>query len=113
MFYYGLDFHDVAPNSSLHISAFIIVCEALLHIPPHFVLWLKVFNLKPKVVDGQHADCGGAMVSKLLNVIWPKGAFVETVKVWQQEWFYITEPRDTKWAAAPEFRSGPPMRLAS
>ena len=34
MFYYGLDFHDLAPNSFLHISAFIVVCEALLRIPP-------------------------------------------------------------------------------
>ena len=50
--------------------------------------------MKPKVVDGQHADCGGAMVSKLPNVTWPIGAFVETVKIWQQEWFYVTEPRD-------------------
>lgn len=30
MFFYGLDFHDLAPNSFLHISAFIVVCEALL-----------------------------------------------------------------------------------
>ena len=67
MFYYGLDFHDLAQNSFLHISAFIVACEVLLRIPPHFGLWLKVFNVKPKVVDGQHADCGGAMVSKLPN----------------------------------------------
>ena len=83
MFYYGLDFHDHAPNSFLHISAFIITCEAFLRISPHFVLWLKTFNVKPKVVDGEHAECGGALVSKLTNVTWPKGAFVETVKVWQ------------------------------
>ena len=42
-----------------------------------------------------------------------KGAFVETVKGWQQEWFYITEPRDITWAATPEFKSRPPMRLTS
>ena len=53
------------------------------------------------------------MVSKLPNVVWPKGAFVETVKVWQQEWFYITEPRDAKWVAMPDFRSVPSTRLAS
>ena len=52
LFFYGLDFHDLAPNSILHVSAFIVVCEAFLRIPPHFVLWLKTFNLKPKVVDG-------------------------------------------------------------
>ena len=50
---------------------------------PHFGLWLKVFNVKPKVVDSQHADCGGTMVSKLPNVTWPKGTFVEIVKGWQ------------------------------
>ena len=47
MFYYGLDFHDLAPNSFLNISAFIVVCEAFLRIPPHFGLWLKTFNVKP------------------------------------------------------------------
>ena len=52
MFYYRLDFHDLAPNSFVNLSMFIIMCEAFLRIPPHFGLWLKVFNVKPKVVDG-------------------------------------------------------------
>ena len=72
MFYYGLDFQDLAPNSFLNISAFIVVCEAFLRIPPHFGLCLKVFNAKPKVVDGQHAECGAAMVSKLPTSLGPK-----------------------------------------
>ena len=41
MFYYGLDFHDLAPNFILNISAFIVVCEAFLCIQPHFGHWLK------------------------------------------------------------------------
>ena len=53
MFYYGLDFHDLAPNFILNISAFIVVCEAFLRIKPHFGLWLKTFNFKPKVVGGR------------------------------------------------------------
>ena len=53
------------------------------------------------------------MVSKLPKVNWPKGVFVDTVRIGQQEWFYITEPRSSKWAAAPAFRSGPPLRLTS
>ena len=69
MFYYGLDFHDLAPNFVLNISAFIIVSEAFLRIWPHFDLWLKTFNIKPKVVGGQQAECGGAMVGKMPNVI--------------------------------------------
>ena len=58
-------------------------------------------------------SAGGAMVSKLTNVSWPKGTFVESVKEWQKLWFYITEPRDATWAAAAEFNSGAPVRLAS
>ena len=84
MYYYGLDFHDLAPNFILNISAFIVMCEAFLRIQPHFGLWLKVFNVKPKTVDGQRTECGGAMVSKLSNVSWPKGTFVDTVKEYQK-----------------------------
>ena len=50
--YYGLDFHDLAPDSILLISAFIVTCEAFLRTPPHFGLWLKTFDVKPQVVEG-------------------------------------------------------------
>ena len=53
------------------------------------------------------------MVGKMPNVTWLEGTFVETIKGWQSGWFYITEPRDPEWAAAPELRSGIPIRLIS
>ena len=53
------------------------------------------------------------MVSKVTNVSWPKGIFVESVKEWQKQWFYITGPHGTNWAATAEFNSGAPMRLTS
>ena len=53
------------------------------------------------------------MVGKMPNVTWPEGSFVETMKGWQSGWLYITEPRNTNWVAAPEFRSGAPLRLTS
>ena len=112
-FYYGLDFHDLAPNFVLNISAFIVVCEAFLRIKPHFGLWLQIFCVKPKIVSGQQAECGGATVGKMPNVTWLDGSFAETVKGWQSGWFYITEPRDANGEVAPEFRSGTPMRLTS
>ena len=82
MFYYGLDFHDLAPESFLHVSAFIITCEAFLRIPPQFDLWLKTFSVKPKVVDGEQVECGGAVVSQLTNTPWPKGSFAKTSNQW-------------------------------
>ena len=38
MYYYGLEFHDLAPESILHISSFIIMCKSFLRITPHFRL---------------------------------------------------------------------------
>ena len=71
MFYYGVNFRYLAPNSFLNISAFIVVCEAFLRIPPHFGLWLKIFNVKPKVMSAQRAECGGAIVSDIVgNMPW-------------------------------------------
>ena len=113
MFYYGLEFHDLAPESILHISSFIVVCEAFLCITPHFGLWLKTFKVEPKMIKGRHAECGGAFISKNAGTPWPKGSFQEESSLWQREWFYIIAPRSTKWVALPAFRSGHPPRLAS
>ena len=53
------------------------------------------------------------MVGKMPNVTWLDGSFAETMKGWQSGWFYITEPRDSNWVAAPKFRSGIPTWLTS
>ena len=53
------------------------------------------------------------MVGKMPNVTWLDGSIMETVKGWPSGWFYITEPRDAKWAATLEFRSGFPTWLTS
>mgnify|MGYP005825529471 CR=1 FL=1 len=41
------------------------------------------------------------MVGKMPNVTWLEGTFMETIKGWQSGWFYITEPHDPDWPAAP------------
>ena len=53
------------------------------------------------------------MVGKMPNITWLEGTFVDTIKGWQSGWFYITEPHDPKWVAAPEFRSGIPTWITS
>src|SRR3954469_3428434 len=113
MFYYGLEFHDLAPESILHISSFIVVCEAFLHITPHFGLWLKTFKVEKKIIEGRHLECGGTVIKRITNAPWPEGAFQEELGLWQQEGFYITSSRGTTWVAPPAFRPGPPPRLIS
>ena len=113
MFYYRMDFHDLAPDSLLHISSFIVVCEAFLRITPHFGLWLKNFNVNMKIIEGRHSECGGAVISKSVEAPWPEGSFPEVSGLWQRKWFYVTAPRSAKWVAAPTFRLGPPPQLMS
>ena len=65
------------------------------------------------MIEGQRAACGGASIGKMAGAPWPKGSFPEVSELWQHEWFYVTDPRSAKWAAAPAFRSGPPPQLMS
>src|SRR3954471_14883692 len=65
------------------------------------------------MIEGRHAECRGAVISKSADPPWPQGSFPKVSSLWQQEWFYITAPRGTKWVAPPAFCSGPPQRLAS
>ena len=75
MFYYRLEFHDLDPESILHISSFIVVCEAFLRITPHFGLWLKTFKVEPKMIKGQQTECRGAVISKNADAPWLEGSF--------------------------------------
>jgi hypothetical protein len=113
MYYYGLDFHHMAPNSILHLASFITVCEAFLHCEPHFGQWLKLFGIKPKSGGSDLVECGGAMISKNQGATWFKGTFIETVKEWQKEWSYITKPLAPGQAEVPAFSVGPPKKLKS
>ena len=82
MFYYRLEFHDLAPESILQISSFIVVCEAFLHITPRVGLWLRSFKVEPKMIEGQHTECGGAIISKIAGAPWPEGTFQEEFGLW-------------------------------
>ena len=60
------------------------MCEAFLRIKPHFGLWLKTFNVKPKVVSVRQGECGGAMVGKIFEHHDQKVP-LEVSGLWQRE----------------------------
>ena len=53
------------------------------------------------------------MVSKITKVSWPEGTFIETVKLWQQEWFYLADAPSGNQEDVPAFSAEPPKRLRS
>ena len=46
--YYRIQLHHLTPNSFVHISVFVHLCEAFLGIEPHFEFFRFFFHLKPQ-----------------------------------------------------------------
>lgn len=43
LFFYGLQLHHLNPNSILHITSFITLCECFMGTRPHWGLWKRIF----------------------------------------------------------------------
>ena len=56
----GVQVHHLTPNSILHISIFVHLCEAFLGIEPQFDLFQYFFHLKPHPNEAKVDVVGGA-----------------------------------------------------
>jgi hypothetical protein len=63
LFVYGVQLHQLTPNSILHIAYFITFCESFLGIKPHFLLWKFLFRLHPSVALSKKPKLGEVVVS--------------------------------------------------
>ena len=43
---YGVQLHDLPPNSVQHIACFIVLCECYLGVRPHWALFKRIFWVK-------------------------------------------------------------------
>jgi hypothetical protein len=46
--YYGIEYLNLNPNCIFHTSVFVHFCEAFLGIKPHWILFRKLFRVKPQ-----------------------------------------------------------------
>jgi hypothetical protein len=63
LFVYGVQLHQLTPNSILHIACFVTLCESFLGIEPHFLLWRSIFRLRPNIALSNKPELGGAVIS--------------------------------------------------
>jgi hypothetical protein len=63
LFIYGVQLHQLTPNSILHIACFVTLCESFLGIEPHWTLWKFLFRLCPSVSLSKKPVLGMAVVS--------------------------------------------------
>jgi hypothetical protein len=69
LFVYGVQLHQLTPNSILHIAWFITLCESFLGIDPHWVLWKFLFRLHPSFSLDKNPELGELLYLCDLNRI--------------------------------------------
>jgi hypothetical protein len=58
--YYGIEYLNLNPNGVFHTSVFVHFCKAFLGIKPHWVLFRKLFHVKPQPSANDPRVVGGA-----------------------------------------------------
>jgi hypothetical protein len=95
LFVYGVQLHQLMPNSILHIACFITLCESFLGIDPHWVLWKFLFRLRPSVSLDKNPELGGAVFSVRSESHYLEFNMAASVQGWRQNWFYIKDQKST------------------
>jgi hypothetical protein len=93
LFVYGMQLHQLKPNSILHIACFITLCESFLVIDPHWILWKFLFRLRPSISLGKNPKLGGAVVSVRVESHYLEFNMAVLVQDWRKKWFYIQDKK--------------------
>jgi hypothetical protein len=88
---YEIQLWQLTPNSILHLTIFITLCETFLGIEPHWGLWKKIFFVK------RYNSSSGSFVTGGVGFVVRKEAnyfnfrMRESVQGWMLKWFYIKD----------------------
>jgi hypothetical protein len=104
LFVYGVQLHQLTPNSILHIACFVTLCESFLGIEPHFLLWRSIFQLRPSVALSNKPELGGAVISVRPEAQYLEFSMAASVQGWKTKWFYI---KDRKASSEDEYGLAP------
>ncbi|KAK1627915.1 hypothetical protein QYE76_002230 [Lolium multiflorum] len=91
LFVYGIQLHQLTPNSILHISIFITLCECFLGITPNWVLWKRIFCLRRNGSHSTTYNIGGVVICVRTDVDYFDVKFPDSVQGWRRRWLYIHE----------------------
>jgi hypothetical protein len=93
LFVYGVQLHQLTPNSILHIACFITLCESFLGIEPRFLLWKFLFRLRPSVTLSKKSKLGGAVIFVRAESQYLEFSIAASVQGWRKKWFYIKDQK--------------------
>jgi hypothetical protein len=87
--YYGVELHNLNPNSIAQAAIFTAVCGGFLGIDPHWDLWTHLFSAEPfALTTGEKkvrmaVRAGGCILQYIPAIL------VSSNKGWQRRWFYL------------------------
>jgi hypothetical protein len=116
IFVYGVQLHQLTPNSILHIACFITLYESFLGIEPHFLLWKFLFRLRPSVALSRKPELSGSVVSIRAESQYLEFSMAASVQGWRKKWFYIKNQKvssSDQYGIAPFDASKELKKLAS
>ncbi|KAK1642544.1 hypothetical protein QYE76_060349 [Lolium multiflorum] len=91
LFVYGVQLHQLTPNSVLHISIFITLCECFLGTHPHWGLWKQIFYIRRNNSRNVIYNLGGVCIYVQRDVDYFDVKFHDSVQGWRRRWLYIQE----------------------
>ena len=106
--YYRIQLHHLTPNSFVHLSSFVHLCEAFLGIEPHFELFRFLFHLKPQPDSYKLDVVGGAglQLRQRKDKVYILYKLSSKVIDWKPKWLYI----ENQWETLPAITPGPPVQ---
>jgi hypothetical protein len=95
--FYGVELHNLNPNSIAQAAVFAAVCEGFLGIDPHWDLWTHLFSVEPFAsMTGEKRVCmavrAGGCILQLRQARaqqYIPAILVSSNKGWQRRWFYL------------------------
>jgi hypothetical protein len=95
--FYGVELHNLSPNSIAQAAIFAAVCEGFLGIDPHWDLWTHLFSAEPfALATGERrvrmAVRAGGCILQLRQARaqqYIPAILASSNKGWQRRWFYL------------------------
>ncbi|KAK1685580.1 hypothetical protein QYE76_046428 [Lolium multiflorum] len=91
LFVYGIQLHQLTPNSILHISIFITLCKCFLGTHPHWGLWKRIFYLQRNNSRNIVYNLGGICICVRPDVDYFDVKFTDSIQGWRKRWLYIQD----------------------
>ncbi|KAK1644363.1 hypothetical protein QYE76_062168 [Lolium multiflorum] len=89
LFVYGLQLHQLTPNSILHLSIFITLCECFLGVQPNWALWKRIFCLRRNGAHNIAYNIGGVVICVRPDVKYFDVKFPDSVQGWRKKWIRV------------------------